>query len=285
MIIIFMIPAYKSRTFASGYTGSKYNPHEKGTLVHLYQGNLSLIKGITGHRKYNVNKVKKHFQEFIDHSDKKCPKQIYDRVMEILEFIEYEVGFGSTGGQAYANLRDMIERLDELLLFILEADSVVSETVGGNRSINHLEDIMDENDYNEKMIRDYGQFKGEHADRLIKSLNSKAGKKVNKFLYSDQLISTIADADKTVHSGYDQSVSRGLIPAFDGDFEDYQRVKEGEKIENDEEYLPVQAAISNVDRNVAYVDGLSFKEHNHLTITNFRGRQYPRNFSGKETFV
>jgi hypothetical protein len=272
-----MMPSDNGKTFVSGYSGQKYGETASDAAIcELHKGTRELVDRVTGTRHYKISKVHDYYAAFLQNNPH-APKKIRDRVEEIVMLTYYEVGFAHTSTNDYIRCIDMMKRLKEMTLLYLDSMKIFADISGDphasaiSREYEDMDAVYDQEEY---MVHNIIQLGGERGDRLLHKLKRE---KAEAAIVPDHLyLESITPAGSKYTSTYDNGVQRGIIEPFDGDFDNIKRYvsSKNDTVEN-EVFVQEDGISEDKDFNTPTISGLNLIERNHVTLTNYRGRELP----------
>lgn len=262
--------SYSNKSFVAGYTGDKYSVKSRtGSLIELERGTKELLEQKNSNRLYDITHIHNFYSGFMRNHKKSCPQQIYDRIVEIMQYIKYETNFSHTGTNAYLIVSDCMLRLHEILEYTNEAAEFLSDTIGDGRYKKMAKDKEIIMDHDEHMVRNVMRLTGAKADAVLVEMKKQkqATGRAPGYAYAEALIPN----DENMMSAYEVGVRDGTQEEFDGDFSTYRRnVCELDTVENDEAGA-VSMDLTDKDLNVTRTTQHQERERNTIMLTNYRG--------------
>lgn len=277
LIMVLMMPSDNGKTFVSGYSGQKYTSNsDDASICELHKGTRELLDQISGARQYKISKVHNYYASFLQNNPN-APHKIRERVEEIVDHTYYELGFAHTSTNDYVIVQDKMKRLMQVTLLYLDSMKAFAEISGDSRAsaiTRQYEDMNSIDDFDEYAVHNLIQLPGERGDRLLQKMRKEKteGGHVPDHLY----LESITPHGAAYSSTYDNGVQRGILDPFDGDLENIRRYGDfqNDTVEN-EIYVQDDGVDDEKDLNYPTVAGAHDMERNHVTLTNYRGRELP----------
>jgi hypothetical protein len=235
-----------------------------------------MIKKTRYAKKIDIREVRNIYEEFLRNCDRsRCPEDVYSKAKEIVAYIDVGIDFSTPNTHDFKMIRVYIQNMQKLLRYFLDSVNMISRTVSGSADP-YYENLADQYvkcrqpDPYEIFLKDECELTDEIGDQIIDDQiasnyiynNYSDIMRDNRWLENNSPVGVTA---------LEYKIRSGKSPAFNGDISEYRRPETNQVY--DTPLIDLNDG-KNVDMRFPQ-PGLSGKEFDSPTISDYRGRRHP----------